>query len=33
MNPKSVDLGSGNVRKLMVSLALPTILSQIVNML
>ena len=33
MNPKSVDLSSGNVRKLMVSLALPTILSQIVNML
>ena len=33
MNPKSVDLGSGNVRKLMFSLALPTILSQIVNML
>ena len=33
MNPRSVDLGSGNVRKLMFSLALPTILSQIVNML
>ena len=33
MNQKSVDLGSGNVRKLMFSLALPTILSQIVNML
>ena len=33
MNSKSVDLGSGNVRKLMFSLALPTILSQIVNML
>ena len=33
MNPRSVALGSGNVRKLMFSLALPTILSQIVNML
>ena len=33
MDPRSVDLGSGNVRKLMFSLALPTILSQIVNML
>ncbi len=33
MNQRSVDLGSGNVRKLMFSLALPTILSQIVNML
>ena len=33
MNSRSVDLGSGNVRKLMFSLALPTILSQIVNML
>ena len=33
MNPRSVDLGSGNVRKLMFSLALPTILSLIVNML
>ena len=33
MNPRSVDLGSGNVRKLMFSLALPTMLSQIVNML
>jgi len=29
----SVDLGSGNVRKLLFSLALPTITSQIVNML
>ena len=28
-----VDLGSGNVRKLLFSLALPTITSQIVNML
>jgi putative MATE family efflux protein len=33
MNQKSVDLGTGNVRKLLFSLALPTILSQIVNML
>ena len=33
MNPRSVDLGSGNVRKLMFSLALPSILSPIVNML
>ena len=30
---KAVDLGSGNVRKLLFSLALPTITSQIVNML
>ena len=29
----SVDLGSGNVGKLLFSLALPTITSQIVNML
>ena len=33
MNPKTVDLGSGSVRKLLISLSLPTILSQIVNML
>ena len=30
---KSVDLGRGNVRKLLLSLSLPTIASQIVNML
>lgn len=30
---KSVDLGSGNVKKLLFSLSLPTIASQIVNML
>ena len=30
---KAVDLGSGNVRKLLFSLSLPTITSQIVNML
>ena len=30
---KGVDLGSGNVGKLLFSLALPTITSQIVNML
>ena len=33
MNPKTVDLGSGSVRKLLISLSLPTILSQIVNMI
>ena len=33
MNQKSVDLGSGKVSKLLFSLALPTITSQIVNML
>ena len=33
MNRKNVDLGSGNVGKLLFSLALPTITSQIVNML
>ena len=33
MNQKSVDLGSGKVSKLLFSLALPTIASQIVNML
>ena len=33
MKQKNVDLGSGNVRKLLFSLALPTIISQIVNML
>ncbi len=33
MNGKSVDLGSGPVGKLLFSLALPTITSQIVNML
>ena len=33
MNRKQIDLGSGNVRKLLFSLSLPTILSQIVNML
>lgn len=33
MNQKPVDLGSGNVRKLLFTLAAPTILSQIVNML
>ena len=30
---KAVDLGSGIVKKLLFSLALPTITSQIVNML
>ena len=33
MNQKSVDLGSGKVSRLLFSLALPTITSQIVNML
>ena len=33
MNRQNVDLGSGNVGKLLFSLALPTITSQIVNML
>ena len=33
MNRQSVDLGSGKVSKLLFSLALPTITSQIVNML
>ena len=33
MNQKSVDLGSGKVSRLLLSLALPTITSQIVNML
>ena len=33
MNQKSVDLGSGKVSRLLFSLALPTIASQIVNML
>ena len=33
MSQKHIDLGSGNVRKLLFSLSLPTILSQIVNML
>lgn len=33
MNMKGADLGHGNVRKLLFSLALPTITSQIVNML
>ena len=33
MAGKAVDLGKGNVRKLLFSLALPTITSQIVNML
>ena len=33
MNQKQVDLGSGKVGKLLFSLALPTITSQIVNML
>ncbi|MCI8328589.1 MAG: MATE family efflux transporter [Oscillibacter sp.] len=33
MNRKSVDLGSGPVGKLLASLALPTITSQVVNML
>lgn len=33
MNQKSVDLGKGSVGKLLFSLALPTITSQIVNML
>ena len=33
MNRKSVDLGSGKVSRLLFSLALPTITSQIVNML
>ena len=33
MNQKGVDLGSGPVGKLLLSLALPTITSQIVNML
>lgn len=33
MSHRTVDLGSGNVRKLLFSLSLPTILSQIVNML
>lgn len=33
MNQKNINLGSGNVRKLLFSLSLPTILSQIVNML
>ena len=33
MNRQNVDLGSGKVGKLLFSLALPTITSQIVNML
>ena len=33
MNRKNVDLGTGPVGKLLFSLALPTITSQIVNML
>ena len=33
MNRNNVDLGSGKVSRLLVSLALPTITSQIVNML
>ena len=33
MNQKSVDLGSGKVSRLLFTLALPTITSQIVNML
>lgn len=33
MNRQGVDLGSGKVGKLLFSLALPTITSQIVNML
>ena len=33
MKPGHIDLGSGNVKKLLFSLSLPTILSQIVNML
>ena len=33
MNRQNVDLGSGKVSKLLFSLALPTITSQIVNML
>lgn len=33
MNRQTVDLGNGNVRKLLFSLSWPTILSQIVNML
>lgn len=33
MNRQAIDLGSGNVRRLLFSLALPTIISQIVNML
>ena len=33
MNRKNVDLGSGKVSRLLFSLALPTITSQIVNML
>jgi len=33
MNPKHVDLGSGSVGRLLFSLALPTITSQLVNML
>lgn len=33
MNRQTIDLGSGNVRSLLFSLALPTIISQIVNML
>ena len=33
MNKRTVDLGSGSVGKLLFSLSLPTITSQIVNML
>ena len=33
MNRRQIDLGSGNVRRLLFSLSLPTITSQVVNML